>query len=59
VAKDCASLKSKLLEEAPSPITYNSPKPPALLEEDKTVSIWKIGLQPGNVRIIDAGTVFE
>jgi zinc protease len=59
VARNCASLQSKLLEEAPSPMTYNSPKPPALLEEDKTVSIWKSGLQPGNVRIIDAGTVFE
>ncbi len=59
VARNCASLRSKLLEEAPSPMTYNSPKPPALLEEDKTVSIWKIGLKPGNVRIIDAGTVFE
>jgi zinc protease len=59
VARNCASLQSKLLEEAPSPMTYNSPKPPALLEEDKTVSIWKIGLKPGNARIIDAGTVFE
>ena len=59
VAKDCASLKSKLLEEAPSPMTYNSPKPQALLEEDKTVSTWKIGLKPDGVRMVDAEKVFE
>ncbi|MEN6604175.1 MAG: insulinase family protein, partial [Bryobacteraceae bacterium] len=59
VARNCASLKSRILEEAPSPMTYNSPKPKELLEEDKTVSAWKVGLKPENVRIIDVDKVFE
>ncbi|MCE5311050.1 MAG: insulinase family protein [Acidobacteriales bacterium] len=59
VARNCASLKSRILEEAPSPMAYNSPKPKELLEEDKTVSAWKVGLKPENVRIIDVEKVFE
>jgi len=59
VAKDCAALKAKLVGEEPSPIRYNSPKPPELLAEDKTVASWKIGLKPENVRIIDVRKVFE
>ena len=59
VAKNCASLKDRILQEAPSPMTYNSPKPTELLEEDKAVSAWKIGLKPENVRIIDVEKVFE
>jgi zinc protease len=59
VAKDCAALKGKILDEAPSPMTYNSPKPKELIGEDKTVSVWKISLKPENVRIIDVEKVFE
>lgn len=59
VAKNCVSLKDRILQEAPSPMTYNSPKPTELLEEDKAVSAWKIGLKPENVRIIDVEKVFE
>lgn len=59
VAKDCAALKGKILDETPSPMTYNSPKPTELIEEDKTVSVWKIGLKPENVRVVDVEKVFE
>jgi len=59
VAKNCAALKSKIAGEEASPITYNSPKPEELLTEDKTVSVWKLGLKPENIRIVDVEKVFE
>ena len=59
VAKNCEELKKKLLAGEPSPMTYNSPKPPQVLEEDKTVERWKIDLTPEAVRVVPANTIFE
>jgi zinc protease len=59
VAKDCESLKKQLLSGEPSPMTYNSPKPQEVLDEDKTVERWKIDLKPENVRIVPVEQVFE
>jgi zinc protease len=59
VAKNCAALKSKLLSGEPSPMTYNSPKPPEVLNEDKIVERWTIDLKPEAVRIAPVETVFE
>lgn len=59
VAKDCEQLKKKLLSNKPSPMTYNSPKPKEVLEEDKIVEKWKIDLKPEAVRIVPVDTLFE
>jgi zinc protease len=59
VAKNCEDLKKKVLDGAPSPMTYNSPKPPEVLEEDKVVERWKIDLKPDAVRILPVEKVFE
>jgi zinc protease len=59
VAKNCEELKKMFLDGAPSPMTYNSPKPPEVLEEDKIVERWKIDLPPDAVRILPVEKVFE
>lgn len=59
VAKDCEELKSRLVSNAPSPMHYNSPKPQAVTDEDKTVESLKLALDPAAVRIIPAEKVFE
>jgi zinc protease len=59
VARDCEQLKQKLVAGEPSPMTYNSPKPDELLEEDKVVSTWKIGIDRDAVRILPVDGVFE
>jgi zinc protease len=59
VAKNCAELESKLLSGEPSPMTYNSPKPQEVLDEDKIVERWKIDLKPEAVRIVPVEKVFE
>jgi len=59
VAKNCEDLKKKFLDGAPSPMTYNSPKPPEVLDEDKIVERWTIDLKPDAVRILPVEKVFE
>jgi hypothetical protein len=40
-------------------MTYNSPKPDDVVQEDKIVEKWKIDLEPEAVKIIPVGQVFE
>jgi hypothetical protein len=40
-------------------MTYNSPKPQEVLDEDKIVERWKIDLKPEAVRIVPVEKVFE
>jgi zinc protease len=59
VAKNCQELKKKILAGEPSPMTYNSPKPGEVLEEDKIVERWKIELRPERIQVVPLETVFE
>lgn len=59
VARGCEELKKKFLAGDPSPMTYNSPKPQEILDEDKIVERWKINFQPEDFRIIPVDQVFE
>jgi zinc protease len=59
VAKDAAGLKQALVENKPSPITYNAEKPEALLEEDKLVENWRIDVKPENIAITPVEQVFQ
>ena len=59
VSDDAAELKRKLTTGEPSPITYNSPKPAQIMEEDKIVQSWDLGLRPEDVSIVPVDTVFQ
>jgi zinc protease len=59
VAKDCERLKEALLSGVPSPMKYNSPKPQAILDEDKLVERWPVNLKPDRVTIMPADRIFE
>ncbi len=59
VAKGCEGLKKAFLAGERSPMTYNSPKPKEILDEDKTVEKWKIAFHPDAFRIIPVDQVFE
>ncbi len=59
VTRNAEDLRRRLLENAPSPMKYNSPKPPEILEEDKIVERWPLELKPENVRIIPVDKMFE
>ena len=59
ISKDCEALRDKLLAGEPSPMIYNSPKPPEILEEDKIVEKWEIPIAPDAVTITPVDQVFE
>jgi zinc protease len=56
IAKDAKDLKERLTSDAPSPIKYDAPKPPELLEEDNVIGVLK--LQPTSVTVTPVDQVF-
>lgn len=58
VAPENSPLREQLLSEAGSPITYNSPKPDALLQEDAIVQRRPLSLAPPDITSIPASTLF-
>lgn len=59
VSRSADALKQQLASDDPSPITYNSPKPQAVLEEDKVVEKWPLHLSAGDITIVPADQVFQ
>jgi zinc protease len=59
VGKDAAAIKAALVSPAATPMHYNSAKPQDILDEDKTVEVWPLGLKPDDVKIVPVAAVFE
>jgi zinc protease len=59
ITKDGAALRDAILKGTPSPITYNSPKPPDILAEDKIIQTYKIDVRPANVSVVPVERVFQ
>ena len=59
VANRAEELKRALTSGEPSPITYNSPKPAEIMEEDKIVEKFPIDLRPEDVTVVPLEQVFE
>jgi zinc protease len=52
VAPNGEELKRQLAGGEASPISYNSPKPAAITEEDKIVEAWPLHLRPEDITVI-------
>jgi zinc protease len=59
VTGDAEALRKAIIDNTPSPITYNSPKPPELLEEDKIIQDYKITVKPEDVTVVPVAQAFE
>ncbi|HEX7062776.1 MAG TPA: pitrilysin family protein [Woeseiaceae bacterium] len=59
VTRDAEELRRRLIEDAPSPITYDSEKPAELLREDELIAKRPIPFDDGAVRIVPAEEVFQ
>jgi zinc protease len=59
ITDDAEALKEVLVNNKPSPITYQSEKPAAILEEDKEISTYPLSVKPENVTIVDVNALFE
>lgn len=59
ITKDAQALRKALLADAPSPITYPTQRPAAVLKEDQQIINYPLHIRPENVRIIPGKTLFE
>jgi zinc protease len=59
ITKDAAGLRDAIVGNKPSPITYNSPKPQEIMDEDKIISSYKIDVKPESVVIVPVEMVFK
>jgi zinc protease len=59
VTKDAAGLRDAIVNNKPSPITYNAPKPKEITDEDKVIENYKLVLKPGDVTIVPVEKVFQ
>ncbi len=58
VTKDAEGFKKALVSNAPSPYTYPTPKPEAILEEDRPISTFPLAIKPENVTIVPVTDLF-
>jgi zinc protease len=60
VTQDAEGLVRQLREPAtPSTLTYASPKSPELLEEDKRIGTWPLGVRPDAIQVIPASDFMQ
>lgn len=59
VTKDAMSLREAIVSNQPSPVTYLSPKPKDILDEDKVIAAYTIKIKPEAVVVIPVERVFN
>ncbi len=59
VTTDAERFSHELVADAPSPITYQTPKPPSVLSEDKEIGSFKLGILPENITVMPVTDMFE
>ena len=58
VSEDADKLADALAADAPSPITYATPKPPAVLAEDKAIAAYPLHIAKNAIRIVSVDQMF-
>lgn len=59
VTGDAADLRAVLASDAPTPITYATPKPDTILAEDRIIAAWPVSLPADRVQIVPVAEAFE
>ena len=59
VTKDAEGLRDAIIANQPSPITYNSPKPQEILDEDKKIAVHPIPVKADSVAIRPVSEIFQ
>jgi zinc protease len=59
VTKDAQSFKQVIINDTPSPITYKTPKPESVLNEDKKISVFPLNVKAENVTIVPVSELFK
>ena len=58
VSEQADSLAARLASGAPSPMKYATPKPDAVLTEDKTIEIYPLALRREQIQVVPVDTMF-
>jgi len=59
VTKNGDGFRNAIVKNTPTPITYNSPKPKEIMDEDKIIQAYKVPVRPEDVRVVPAAQIFE
>jgi zinc protease len=59
VTRNGEELKRQLASEDASPMTYNSPKPKEIIEEDTLVVKWPLGVKAEDIKVRPVAEVFQ
>lgn len=59
ITKDAEALRDAIVNNKPSPITYNSPKPKEITDEDKVIESYKVNVKSEDVVIVPVEKVFQ
>lgn len=59
VAPNARELADAIGRNAPSPITYDSPKPEAVLAEDREIAVYPLAVRPEDVQVVPLADVFR
>jgi len=58
VTKDAKAFKDALVNDTPSPITYSTPKPETVLNEDKEISVFPVKVKAEDIKIVPVADLF-
>jgi len=58
VTNDAAGFRDALVNDTPSPITYATPKPAGVLDEDKTIQAFPLKVSPEKITIVKVEDLF-
>jgi zinc protease len=59
VTSGAEAFKQELIANAPSPVTYSTPKPDAVLEEDKAIAEYRLPFTADKIRIVSVEDMFR
>ena len=59
VTSDAEAFKAALVANTPSPVTYDTPKPPEVLEEDKVIESYVLPFKEESIRIVPVEEMFR
>jgi zinc protease len=59
VTGDGKALRDRLARGAPTPITYNSPKPKDIMDEDKIIEAYPLRIKPEDIVVVPAERIFQ
>ncbi len=59
VTADAEAFKAELVANSPSPVTYETPKPDEVLEEDKAIEVYPLPFTDAKIRIVPVEEMFR